>query len=359
MFGTSAKVSVTTASALRHSAVWACQNLLADLVSSLPVHTFNIEGQQIDNPPIVESPTATLDAMDWRRQVMMGLLSTGNSVGLIVDRDRLQRPTQIELLAEGAVRAKRQGSMGAIEWKIDREQVPAQDVFHVPAYTMPGSPFGLSPIGHAREAIALGLAAEEFGAEWFGDGKHPTGLLKSKTDISDEGIATEARRRFVDAIRGREPAVLGANWSYEPLRVNPNESQFLETMKANVSTICRFFRVPPELVASDSGISLTYANVEQRSLDLLTYTVNSWVIRIERYISRILAPGDYIKLNVGALLRVDLKTRYTAHATAIRTGFLNRDEVRALEDLEPIPNGDGQDYLWPPFRAFAVKEDEE
>jgi HK97 family phage portal protein len=131
------------------------------------------------------------------------------------------------------------------------------------------------------------------------------------------------------------------------MQVSPNESQFLETIKANADDVARFFfRRPP-----GEGGQVTYANVEARSLDLLTYTVGPWLVRLERSLSRLRARPRFVKFNADALLRVDLLSRYKAHDIAIRGGFASPDERRRLEDLPPVPGGAGQQFLWPPGGA--------
>jgi transposase InsO family protein len=91
----------------------------------------------------------------------------------------------------------------------------------------------------------------------------------------------------------------------------------------------------------------TYANTESRALDYLRYSVNTWLVRIETALGRLLPRQQYAKLNAGGLLRSTTKERYEAHEIALRAGFLTVDEVRALEDLPPLPvsNETGQEVI--------------
>jgi len=123
----------------------------------------------------------------------------------------------------------------------------------------------------------------------------------------------------------------------------PEEAQFLETTRANVATIARYFGVQPELIGGESGGSLTYANVEQRALDFLTFGLRPWLVRLEVALSALLASKTDVKFNAAALVRTDLLTRYQAHESAIRAGWKLRSEVRDLEDLPPIPGIDDQE----------------
>jgi HK97 family phage portal protein len=202
----------------------------------------------------------------------------------------------------------------------------------------------MSPIKYGAQTIGLGLAAQKFGSKWFADGKIPAATLESDQQI-DEATAKVLKGRISAALDGnREPLVLGAGLKFTPIQISAEESQFLETIKANADDIARFFfRRPP-----GEGGQVTYANVEARSLDMLTYSVAPWLVRIEKSLTRLRPRPRYVKFNPDALIRVDLSSRYRAHDMAIRSGWKSRDEVRELEDLPPITDGTGGEFLWPP-----------
>jgi len=136
---------------------------------------------------------------------------------------------------------------------------------------------------------------------------------------------------------------LGDAARFQPVSISPEESQFLETTRANVATVARYFGVQPELIGGESGGSLTYANVEQRALDFLQFGLAPWLVRMETAISRLLSSTTTVKFNAAALVRTDLLTRYQAHESAIRAGWKLRSEVRDLEDLPPIAGIDDQE----------------
>jgi HK97 family phage portal protein len=246
----------------------------------------------------------------------------------------------VELLAPERVQVE---ANGRLIYRIDGQEVERSSIWHVKAFTAPGQVLGLSPTGHARQAIGLGLGAERYAARFFGDGGMPAGVLTTDKDIGQEQalkIKAQWRARYADA--NREIAVLGYGAHFQPVSIPPEEAQFLETTQANVRTICRYFGVNPELVGADSGNSLTYANVEQRALDFLTFGLRPWLVRLETALSALLSSTTTVKFNAAALVRTDLLTRYQAHESAIRAGWKLRSEVRELEDLPPIPGIDDQ-----------------
>jgi HK97 family phage portal protein len=229
------------------------------------------------------------------------------------------------------------------EWRYylgrDREPTDSSMFWHVSGYDVPGSPVGLSPIGHAAASIALGLEAQRHGLDWFDHGAHPSAILYAEQQL-DAATAQTIKDRVKASWRSGEPAVLGSGLKWEAVQVAPEESQFLETVNANASMVCQWFGVPPEMVGvATSGSSVTYANREQRALDFLTFTLRPWLVRLEEALTR-LTPRPYIvKFNAGALLKTDLKTRYESYALALNAEqpWLTVDEVRRLEDRPPIP----------------------
>jgi HK97 family phage portal protein len=232
---------------------------------------------------------------------------------------------------------------GAVEYRVDGQEVDPASIWHVKAFCAAGNVLGLSPITHARQAIGLGLGAEKFASQFFGESATPSGLLTTEQRITSEQAA-ELRERWAARHQGRRDiAVLGDGARFQAVSISPEESQFLETTRANVATIARYFGVQPELIGGESGGSLTYANVEQRALDFLTFGLRPWLVRLEVALSALLSSTTTVKFNAAALVRTDLLTRYQAHESAIRAGWKLRSEVRELEDLPAIPGIDDQE----------------
>jgi HK97 family phage portal protein len=211
----------------------------------------------------------------------------------------------------------------------------------------PGNVLGLSPIAHARQAVGLGLGAEQYAAKLFGDSAIPSGVLTTDQRINRQD-ALALKEGWRAAHKGRRDiAVLGDGARFQAITIPPEQAQFLETTRANVATIARYFGVQPELIGGESGGSLTYANVEQRALDFLQFCLRPWIVRTELALSALLSSTTSVKFNAAGLVRTDLLTRYQAHESAIRAGWKLRSEVRELEDLPPVAGIDDQDQEGP------------
>lgn len=334
---TDSGITVNADTALRLSAVWACVRLLADSISTLPVDVYRKGAPEpLQTPALISRPSEAFGTIDWLHAIVSSLCLRGNAYGVITGRTGAAGwPSQIDLVHPDLVQVSRSDT-GTTEYRIGGTTYRRDDVFHVRAFTIPGNPVGLSPIEYARQSIGLGLAAEQFGGRYFGDNATPSALLISKAPLNAEG-AKVLKDRWSASHRGRrELAVLTGDVEFHPVTISPNESQFVETQRFTVAQIARIFGVPPEMIGGESGGSLTYANVEQRALDFTTFSLGPWVARLEAALTALLPRGQYVKLNTGALLRADLKTRYEAHAIGIASGFLTIDEARALEDRPPL-----------------------
>jgi HK97 family phage portal protein len=340
---TYAAVPVNPTTAMQHSAVWACVNLIAGSISTLPLAAYRSGSRDPlpDLPPILRAPSAGWSLPEFLYAVLQCLLLRGNAYGLIVDRAGAGLlPSQVELLAYERVGVSMPN--GSVEYRVDGQLVDPASVWHVRAFTTPGNVLGLSPIAHARQAVGLGLGAERYAAKFFGESAIPSGVLTTDQDIRDDRAA-QINARWKQAHQGnREIAVLGNGAKFQPVTIPPEQAQFLETTRANVATIARYFGVQPELIGGESGGSLTYANVEQRALDFLTFGLRPWLVRLETALSVLLSSTTTVKFNAAALVRTDLLTRYQAHESAIRAGWKLRSEVRELEDLPPIAGIDDQ-----------------
>ena len=143
--------------------------------------------------------------------------------------------------------------------------------------------------------------------------------------------------------------MLEEGMKYQQVGLPPEDSQFLETRKFQLDEIARLYRIPPHMVGDLDKSS--FSNIEQQSLEFVMYTLDPWVIRWEQSLQRsLLLPQEkrdyFIKLNVDGLLRGDYASRMNGYATARQNGWMSANDIREMEDLNPIPAEEGGDlYL--------------
>lgn len=333
--------------AMRHWAVWACARVVADAVSTLPVDLLHGSGSAatpVDPlPTILQRPSAHLDRVDWLSQVIVSLLTTGNAYGLVASRDRMEYPTQINLVAPGTITAQIDPDTGRKVYKSQNGRTLSDEqVWHRTGLVWPGDVVGMDPVSYFVRTITLGLEAERYGADYYQQGAHPTAVATTEHPI-DADQAKGVKSRIKAAIAGRDIAVLGAGLDLKPWQGSPNDAQLGETIRMNAAMVCAIYGVPPEKigVSMGDGGSVTYANREQRAQDFLNDAVNPWLVRMERSMTDWFPRGKFVKFNTGGFLKSDLKTRFDAYAIA--TGgkpWMEPSEARAFENWQPIPGLD-------------------
>lgn len=355
---TKSGVSVTSNRAMQHGAMWSAAHLLASIVSNLPVDVFRGTGVAkvpvSPQPALVAAPSLVVTRREWVYQAMISMLLRGNAIGLVVERDAVLRAKAVEWLDPDAVTIKQESALDRPTYWVGAKQLRTDDVIHIRAYLRPGSAVGMSPVEYHAEKIGLGLAAEKFGAEFYGGGGHPTALFQNTKARVDPAQAATIKERILGVMKGkREPLVLGSDWDYKPLQVSPTESAFIASQGYTDSQIARLYGpgLAEVLGYTQSGSSLTYSNRVDRSLDLMTYTVMPWVSRFEDMWTANIAHPQTARMNVSALLRADPKTQMEMFRTAREIGLYSIDEERGLLDLPPLPDGQGEDYT--PLKSSA------
>lgn len=333
--------TVNSETALRHSAVWACRRLRADLVSTMPIDIFRkVDGVSIEQtkPPVFVMPGGdTVDWCEWAYSTTDDLDALGNTVGVITARGGDRLPSRIELAPNEDVTIKGRG--GRIEqFKIAGEKYDPSQIWHEKQHTRSGLPIGLSPIAYAAMSIGGYLSAQEFARDWFSGGGIPSARLKNTEKVVEPQAAAAIKERFRETVGTGDLFVTGKDWEYDTIQAKASESSFIEQMKFGIGDICRYLGVPGDMIDAESSTgSITYANVTQRNLQLLIMHLNPMLRRRETAFSNHLLPKPrYARFNRGALLEMDLKSRYEAHKVAIDSRFLAPSEVRALEDRAPL-----------------------
>lgn len=334
---------VTAESALRHSAVWAARRLRADLVSTMPVDVFRLEGGvPVEKPKPVVFVTPGGDDVDWCEWTYSSqddLDALGNTVGIITQRNPSDgRPRRVELQPNAAVTMVGRGSV-ITEYRVYGEKVAPEHVWHERQFTRSGLPVGLSPIANAAMQIGGYLSAQEFARDWFAGGGIPAARLRNtERVIPDPEEAQKIKDRFRATVSTGDLLVTGKDWEYDTIQAKASESAFIDQMQFSITDLCRFMGVPADMIDAEvSTGSITYANVTQRNLQLLILNLNPVLRRREATFSRkLLSAPVQMRFNRGALLEMDLKTRYEAHAIGIGAQFLAPSEARLIEGRAPF-----------------------
>lgn len=341
--------------AMSNLTVYACVRLLADTIASLPWQVFKRDKAGIPveldpQPRLLRQPYPGFDLFQWKWMVVAALALRGNSFHLVLARDSNLWPISVMPLHPDMVHVERQPDV--MRWmdpiyRIAGEIISPADIIHVRRFTMPGEPNGLSPIRQAAMAIGMGLATEEYGYRYFKDSANPSAVLETDQILEDDAVTRQQKAWIASHGGRRRPAILSSGFKYKPISISPEESQFLETRKYQRGEIAMMFGIPPHMIGDTEKSTSWGTGIEQQSIGFLTYTLRPWLACIEQVFSDQLPGGQFVRFDTDALLRGDIKTRYEAYKIALQSSWINPDEIRHKEELEPIPGGKGANYLQP------------
>ena len=346
--------SVTPSSAIQVSAVYACVRVIAETIASLPLHIYEATdagSRKANEHPLYrllhDEPNTEMTSFIWREVMLSHLLLWGNSycqilrsgrsriVGLYpllpdhmaVDRDTKGKLTYTYTTSEGRM-----------------EQLNPEDVLHIPGLGFDGV-MGYSPIALEKAAIGLGIAAEEYGSKFFQNGARPSGILTHPNTVKDPAsLRASWNAAYGGSGNASRVAVLEEGMTFVPLSMPNNEAQFLETRKFQVTEICRIFRVPPHMIGDLERA--TFSNIESQNISFAVHTIRPWLVRIEQAINKTLIPENekgryYAQFNIDGLMRGDYKSRMEGYAIARQNGWMSANDIRALENLNPISEEEG------------------
>jgi HK97 family phage portal protein len=348
-YTSSTGINVDESTATQLLTVYGSVALIADTIATLPSDVFrnSADGpQDVPKPAWLGQPNSRLSFVDFVTQSLWSLLLDGNCYWAYIT-NTLAIPTEVTVLDPSQVDVRASESGGVEYWV--RGQLFRGRLLHIKGIMQPGAIKGVSPIEAARQSIGLGLAAQEFASRFYSNGAHLSGFISTDADLTEEQ-AKKLQRSWSSVHAGLEnahrPGVLDNGATWNTVTVTPEQAQFLQTRNFQSAEIAgQLFLLDPTLlgIAIQSGQNLTYANLEQRGVHLVQFTLLRWIIRLEAAITSLLPRPQYFKFNVSGLERADLATRYAAHRIALgpNVPWETVAEVRSFEDLPTMPGTDG------------------
>ncbi|WP_247936048.1 phage portal protein [Streptococcus constellatus] len=368
LFGrTTSGKTVNERTALQTTAVYACVRILSETIASLPLHVYRYTegGKAKDTEHILytllhDEPNPDMTSFVFRETLMSHLLIWGNAYAQII-RDRSGQVIGLYPLLpdQMSIHRSEKGKLYYVYNRYEEDNpnfqekgsivLSQEEVLHIPGLGFDGL-IGYSPIALAKNAVGMTLACEEYGASFFGNGANPGGVLEHPGILKDPAKVRDSWNAVYQGTRNaHKVAVLEEGMSYKQIGIPPEEAQFLGTRKFQINEIARLFRIAPHMVGDLEKSS--FSNIEQQSLEFVKYTLDPWVVRFEQALKKsLLLPEEkkthFIKFNVDGLLRGDYQSRMNGYAIGRQNGWLSTNDIRKLEELNPIPPEEGGDlYL--------------
>jgi HK97 family phage portal protein len=357
---TTAKENVSEDSALNYSAVWCATRLLCGTGASLPFPVYSGFGSDerskarkhplfrlLNGRPNYEQTAYNFRSVMWQWQVNWGnayaeIVREGDDPEAPLESLWPIHPSRVEVCRDESdylyykVREERGG--GSVEldpWRM----------LHIPSIITYDGVSGHGVIGHARESIGAGIAAEKYGAHWFGGAAVPRAVIKTAGTWQPE--ARKAFREEWEEIYGSPDghriALLQGGADITPLSLSAEDSQFLETRQFGIEEIARWYGIPPHML--QHLLRATFNNIEHLGINFVQYSLIPWLRIWEQCVwQKLLTESEqeeyFAEHNVDALMRGDATSRAGFYQTMVSGALMTRNECRKLENLDPVEGGD-------------------
>jgi HK97 family phage portal protein len=345
----SSGVTVNVDTALGVPAVWAAVNFIAGTIAGLPLHVYrkdedggrskvNSELSLILHDVINED----MSSFEWRKYSFEQVLTGGRAVTYI-ERNALGQIVNLYPLDPTKVRVERLID-GRKIYRVNSKVYEASEVLDLPFMLKANMTDARGPISQNKDAIGMAIAASRYGSKAFQSGGIPPAVLQgpfqsgAAANRASEDVAATTLKL---AKEGRPIMALPVGHELKTIGFTPENMQLLELQRFSIEQIARIYSLPP--VFLQDLTHGTFSNTEQQDLHFVKHTVKRWVEQFEQEMNlKFFGRGSdfYVEFNVDGLLRGDLKSRMEAYATSIQNGIRTPNEVRAIENMEAMPNGD-------------------
>ena len=350
---TAAGIAVTQKNAIENPAVYRCVDLNSNTIGSFPVDCLvkrNGTRMPYPEPLWLRSPN---DYQDFNGLVAEAQASQEiyDSAFILKAVDDAGHLVGLSVLDPAAVEMKRvrltEDANPVIVYDVHlqtgRVRLAYNEILHIKAgLPIPGSLRGVSAVVAARETIGTGMAARQFGANFFGNGATLSGVIETPNSMTPEAaerLQTAFTKKHGGVSKSHAIGILSGGATWKQIQVSPAEAQGMDVQKYTDSQIAQLFGIPVEYVGEAQGVRGYVTGLYMRQMQWYQTGLFPRITRNERAFSSLLPRPAYIKFNVDAWLRMDPEQR-VAYYTAGQAGeWLSIPEIRALEDMNPEPQG--------------------
>lgn len=369
IYGDTSEVSVTPESAITSAAVYACVRILAETLASLPLITYK---KRLDGgreratdfylyPILHDEPNEWMTSFEFRETLQGHLALWGNAFcqveygagGQVRSLFPLRPDRMKEIRVENGQKSyKYELPNGEPTW------LPGDIVWHLKAFG--DGTWGYSPVGLMKRSIGLSLSMEKFGSKFFSNGARPGGVLEHPGKLGAEAsknVRTSWNEAHMGLENSHKVAILEEGLKWHEIGMPLEEAQFLESRKFQATEIARMYRVPPHMIADLDRA--TFSNIEQQSLEFVTYTMTPWLVRWEQSIKKnLMVKAErkiyYAEFLLDGLLRGDTPGRTAYYSAGKQWGWLSTNDIREKENMNPVEGGD--EYMVPLNMVAAGSE---
>lgn len=355
-------VKVNAQSALSYTPFWAAVRIITGTIAELPFIVYSrLPGGGKDREqkhPVYsllhDRPNGYMDALTFIETRQAHVLTYGNGYAEI-QRDGAGRPVALWPLLPDRTARKIKDGVPYYEVQLPAGgtvNLPDYNVLHIKGLGFDGYT-GYNVVAYHKDAIGYGIAVKEYGARFFSGDGSPGGVLehpKALTDPAKKHLEESWSAGHTGLKQAHRMAILEEGMTWKQQAVDPKQAQALEVQKFTVDDCSRIFNIPPHMLGSMDRA--TFNNIEELNLKFLTMTMLYWIRKWEQECNyKLFMPAErgrlFTEILYDALLRGNTTARYAAYNIGRLGGWLNVDEIREKENMNPLPDGKGQIYLEP------------
>jgi HK97 family phage portal protein len=367
---TSGNSTIDANTAMSFTAVFACNRVLSETLASCPIFLYEKDSKgnrvQVTDAPEYQlmhyNPNPEMTPGQFKETGMSNMNLGGNFIAQKVFNlhgDLLElRP-----ILWNRVRIDIDKDTGRLLYFIDgkTESKTRDEILHIPGLTLDGY-IGVTPLTYAALTIDIGLSQDKFERNFYLNRASTSGIFQYPNELGDEAfkrLKKDIKKNYTGLQNAGVPMILEGGGQFKEVTMKLTDAQFLESKRFRIEDVCRIFRIPLHLV-QDLTRS-TNNNIEHQSLEFIVYTMLPWFKRWEENLNLQLLSNEskrknrYFEFKVDALLRGDAQTRASAYAQGRQWGWLSVNDIRRLENMDPIENGDI--YLQPLNMSEAGADD--
>lgn len=340
-------------SAMQLSTVWGCIDRRATVVASLPLFVYHqrSDGQKtlargdLLYQVLHDSPNQRMTPFEFWRVMMMNHDLRGNAYARI-DRNTSGDVVALWPMPSDQVRhVVLDDGTSVYEYRIGNDVafLDEQNVLHIK--NLGNGTTGLPKLDYMAATVSEAANGQKESNGTFANGGKPTGVLMVDSVLRQDQ-RDKLRQNMAELASGSTDRlyILEANMKYQPLSLTPEQQQLLESRRFSVEEICRWFDVPPVL-AHHNNVTTWGSGIEQIVDGWHKLTVRPMLVNLEQAVrKRVMSARQRASMTVefshDALLRGNIKDRYTVYGSGTQNGILTINEARQLENLPPMPGGD-------------------
>lgn len=341
------------------SATWACVNLIAGTIGSLPLMVYRtVNGVRTvarDHPlfyVLHDSPNFDQTALDFWEYQSAGIELQGNAFARIERRSSGSVYSLTPVRPDLMTVRRADNGMLQYSWFDDGVQYveSVENVLHIRG-PLGDAMGGVSTLTACRSVFSGATAADNAARKTFANGMRPSGVLSTDSSVAltkeqKEELNKNIGEKFAGAMNAGRPLVLDRGMTWKQIDITPEDAQMLDSRKFSGEEICRLFGVPPAMVGYGDKASNWGTGKEVDVLGFQKFTLRRRLKRIEQSVMKQLltaadrAEGITVEFNLEGLLRGDSEGRANFYERMSRMGAMMINEIRALENLPPVEGGD-------------------